>query len=142
MAFVDDQDREAEFPLTTVTGPLELFAFISTVGATWFTFTITLFVPEPPAPLHVRLKALEDVTAGIDSLPFVFFVPDQLPDAVQEVAFVDDHDNETELPLKTVVDPKTLFAFILTVGDNVQVCDNIGLPYKVPHPFQSVHVLV
>ena len=39
----------------------------------------------------------------VDSLPAVIFVPDQVPDAIQEVASVDDHVSSAAPPFVTLV---------------------------------------
>jgi len=46
---------------------------------------------DPPAPVHVRRYATFLVMATVVCVPDSAFVPVQLPDAVQLVAFVDDH---------------------------------------------------
>jgi hypothetical protein len=52
------------------------------------------------------------VSAPLDSIPDVAFVPDQAPEAVQEVAFVEDQVSVDDPPLVTAVG----FAVIDTVG--------------------------
>lgn len=82
-----------------------------------------------------------NTTALIDSDPLALFVPDHPPDAVQEVAFVDVQDMETEEPLETFTGPSELLALMLTVGGMVQDSVVAGLPIKDPHPLESVQVL-
>src|SRR5690606_4497075 len=60
-----------------------------TVGAeTGVTVTATERSTVPPAPVHESLKVTSPVSAPLDSLPLVSFVPLQPPLAVQESAFV------------------------------------------------------
>jgi len=52
------------------------------------------------------------VSAPVDSFPDVVLVPDQAPEAVQDVAFVDDHVSSAAVPLTTLAG----FALNVTVG--------------------------
>lgn len=72
------------------------------------------------------------VSAPVDCEPLVDSLPLQPPEAVQEVAFVDDQDNVEALPLATVVG----LALRVTVGVGevtVTVADCAALP---PVPVQ------
>jgi hypothetical protein len=72
------------------------------------------------------------VSAPVDHDPFAGWLPDQAPEAVQEVALVDDQLNVEALPLATVLG----LAVKLTVGageDTETVADCVALP---PLPVQ------
>jgi hypothetical protein len=78
------------------------------------------------------LNWLVAVSAAVDSLPDVALAPDQLPEAVQDVAFVEDQVIIEDPPLVTVVG----FAESDTVGDGgdtVTVADALCAP---PDPVQ------
>ena len=114
VAFVEVQDKETEFPLVIAIDPSEPFAFISTVGTDTFTVTLSLTVPPVFAQVMVYVAG---VVVGIsDWDPLVPLVPDQLPDATQDVAFAEVHDIEKYFPLETATVPSEPFAFISTVG--------------------------
>jgi hypothetical protein len=61
-----------------------------TVGAAGLTLTVAEAVALPPEPWHVRVYVVFVVSAPVERVPLVASVPDQPPDAVQEVAFADD----------------------------------------------------
>jgi hypothetical protein len=72
------------------------------------------------------------VSAPVDHDPFAGWLPDQAPEAVQEVALVDDQLNVEALPLATVLG----LAVKLTVGAGEvteTVADCVALP---PLPVQ------
>jgi hypothetical protein len=96
----------------------------------------------PPAPVQTMAKVLELVNTPLDSLPEVALLPDQAPEAVQELASVDDQLRVEEPPLTTELG----FAVSDTVGSGgggvltVTVVDALALP---PEPVQrSAKVLV
>jgi hypothetical protein len=66
----------------------------------------------PPAPLHVSVYVAVLASAAVDSLPEAGFAPLQAPEAVHEVALVEDHDS-IDVPL-TVTDRGEALKF--TVG--------------------------
>lgn len=67
---------------------------------------------EPPGPVQANPKLVVCVSAGVTWLPETVLLPDQPPDAVQAVAFVDDHVN-VEVPFT----PTTVgVAVSVTVG--------------------------
>jgi hypothetical protein len=103
VALVDDHVSMDALPLVTDVG----LALMDTVGADvdvgGATVTIIDLLALPPAPLQLRLKVLVAVSVPLDWLPEVGLVPDQAPDAVQEVALVDDHVSMDALPLVTDV---------------------------------------
>lgn len=100
-------------PLVTDVG----FAEIDTVGTGGgggvpCTVTVVDALALPPGPLQVREWVLVAVSAPEDSLPEVALGPDQLPEAVQEVAPVEDQVSIELPPLATVAG----FAASNTVG--------------------------
>lgn len=54
------------------------------------TVTVAVFEADPPAPLQVSTKLVVCVSAAVASVPDVALVPLQPPEAVHEVALVDD----------------------------------------------------
>ena len=58
--------------------------------------TVTDCPALPPVPVQVKIKVLVVVNGPTVSLPELAFVPDQASEAVQDVAFVDDHVNVDE----------------------------------------------
>ena len=91
VALVDDQVSVEEAPLATEVG----FADTVTVGAGGGggmpdTMTVTEALELPPGPVQVREKLLLALSAPVDWLPEVVLLPDHAPEAMQEVALVDD----------------------------------------------------
>jgi len=107
VASVDDHVRVVVPPLSTLAG----LAVMLTVGR-GATETFAVAAAIPPAPMHVSVKAAPAVMDGVASLPLAGLLPDQLPDATQLVALVEDHDNIAVPPLMTVPG----LAAMLTVG--------------------------
>jgi hypothetical protein len=97
VAFVEDQLRVDDSPLKTDAG----FAASETVGAGGPTVTVAVALCVPPDPVHERLKVLVIVSAPELSLPEVAFAPDQAPDALQNVASVEDQVSVEDPPLAT-----------------------------------------
>ncbi len=52
--------------------------------------TVAVFDADPPGPVQVRTKLVVCVSAVVACVPDVAFAPFQPPDAVQDVALVDD----------------------------------------------------
>ena len=90
VAFCDDQLSVAVSPAVTEVGLALKNVMVGGGGAT---ATVTDCPALPPAPLHVRINVRVCVKALRVSLPAVALVPDQSPEAVQEVVSVDDHVN-------------------------------------------------
>jgi hypothetical protein len=132
VALVEDQVSVEAPPLATDVG----FAVSDTVG-TPVTVTLADTLALPPAPVQVRKKSVVAVRAPVDWLPEVALVPDQPPEAVQEVALVEDQVSVEAPPLVTDVG----FAASDTVGTGggggaavtVTVADALALP---PVPVQ------
>jgi hypothetical protein len=99
VALVDDQLNVAPLPLATVLG----LAVKLTVGAAEVTDTVADCVALPPAPVQVSPKVVLAVSAPVACEPLIALLPDQPPEAAQDVALVDDHVRLDALPLATVL---------------------------------------
>jgi hypothetical protein len=128
LAFVDDQLSVELEPLLTVPG-LALRLSVGFTGAD--TLIVTDLLALPPAPLQVSVKAVVALSPPVLALPLVSSLPDQPPEAVQPLAFVEDQLSVAEPPLLTVVG----FALRLTVGgaETLTVTDRLAVP---PAPLQ------
>jgi hypothetical protein len=115
-------------PLGTVLGlPLSV-----TAGAGMVTVMVADWVALPPEPTHVTLKVVFALRAPVDCDPLVVSGPLHAPDAVQELALVEDQVKVELPPLATVVG----LALTVTVGVGVMtvtVADCAALP---PAPVQ------
>jgi len=94
VALVDVQVRVVLPPFGTMLGS----ALIVTVGTeaaggVELTVTVADWVVLPPDPVHVNIYLAVAFKGPVDSVPLVDTVPLQAPDAEQEVAFVELHDN-------------------------------------------------
>ena len=133
VAFVEDQVSVDDPPLVTDGG----VAARDTMGAGGDTVTVADALWVPPDPVQERLKVLVLVNAPVVWLPDVALAPDQPPEALQEVAFVEDHASVVDAPLATDVG----FAAIDTVGagggggvpETVTAADVLAVP---PEPVQ------
>jgi hypothetical protein len=86
------------------------------VGGGDVTVTVAASLAEPPAPLQLNVNVLlAAVSAPVPAVPELARPPLQAPEAVQLVAFVDDHVSELLPPLTTLVG----LAETLTVGAGV-----------------------
>jgi hypothetical protein len=114
VASVEDQVSVEEPPLATELG----FAESVTVGAGVVPVMLTWAepLPVPPAPVQLRLNVLVVVKAPVDWVPETALLPDQAPDAVQDVALVEDQVSVEDPPLATEVG----FAETDTVGAGVE----------------------
>lgn len=103
LALVDDQVSVDMPPLVTVVG----LALSVTAGAAGggdpTTTTVTDCVVGPPRPEHVKENALLETRGPMLCEPDVGFGPDQAPDAVHDVAFVEDQCSVVEPLTSTVV---------------------------------------
>ena len=139
LASVDDQLRVDELPLTTEVG----FAVSDTMGTGAVTVTLADALAVPPSPVQTMAKVLELVNAPLDWLPEVALMPSHAPEAVQELASVDDQVSVEDPPLAT----EAGFAHSDTVGsgggggapDTMTVVDALALP---PEPVQVREKLV
>jgi hypothetical protein len=98
--FAEDVNQEsvADCPLVTDAG----LAPRVTSGGGGVTFTGTVWLAEPPAPLQVSVKAVPPVSAPVDALPLSGFEPLQPPEATQDVALAEVQFNVDADPLTTV----------------------------------------
>lgn len=87
VALTEDQLSVVEPPLAKVVGDA---VRITDGAAGGVTVTFTDCVASPPAPVQVSAKEEFAVSGLVVAVPEVALVPLQLPDAVQEVASVDD----------------------------------------------------
>jgi hypothetical protein len=127
-ALVADQVSAEAPPLATVLG----LADSVMAGAAWVTETVADCVALPPVPVQVSPKVELAVRAPVDCEPLAALVPDQAPEAVQEVALVADQVNVELPPLATVLG----LAAKVTVGAGdvtETVADCVALP---PVPVQ------
>ncbi len=123
VALVAVQVRVELLPLATVLG----LAAKLTVGAGDVTDTVADCDALPPVPVQVMPYVVLAVSAPVDCEPLAALLPDQPPEAVQAVAFLDDQLNVAEPPLATVLG----LALKLTVGAGevtVIVADCDALP--------------
>jgi hypothetical protein len=127
VALVEDQLRVEDPPLATEVG----FAVSDTAGAADVTVTVADALLVPPDPVQAMVNVLELVNAPLDWLPEVALLPDHEPEAVQEVALVEDQLRVEDAPLATEVG----FAESDTVGtgNTVTVAEALALP---PEPVQ------
>ena len=124
VALLEDQLRVDALPLPMVLG----FAFRLTVTAGFaLTVTVAVCATVPPAPLQVRVYAEVLVSAPVDCVPATALVPDQAPEAVQEVAFVADQVSVEPFPLVTVLGP-ALKVTVGAAGLTETVADWVALP--------------
>ena len=108
VALVDDHVRDVALPLVIELG----LALKLTVGAAALTDTVADCSALPPAPVQVNVYVVLAVSAPVDCEPLMARLPDQPPDATQEVALADDQESVEPLPLAMVLG----LALNLTVG--------------------------
>jgi hypothetical protein len=99
VALVADHTSVEALPLATALG----FALKLTVGAAAATDTVAAWVALPPLPVQVSPKVPLVVSAPVDWEPLTALVPDQAPEAAQEVALVEDQVRVAAAPLLTVL---------------------------------------
>ena len=128
VAFVEDQLRVVLPPLATLLAA----ALNVTVGCGVDTETVADCAAEPPVPVQVKVYFVAEVTGEVALEPVVPIDPLHPPDAVQEVALVEDQFNIDVVPFATVLG----LALRLTAGAGVvtvTVADWLALP---PAPVQ------
>jgi hypothetical protein len=126
VALVADQVSVELPPLETVLG----LAAKATVGVGEVTETVADCAALPPLPVHERPYVALAVSVPVLCDPLTALPPDQAPEAVQEVALVDDQLNTEALPRATVLG----LAVRVTVGAGAvteTVADCVALP-EVP----------
>ena len=67
------------------------------------TVTVVPCTVVPPAPLQASVNFVVTVSTGVVAVPEVPSVPLQPPEALQDAAFVDDHERAEVAPLFTVL---------------------------------------
>ena len=130
LASVDDQLRVEELPLTTEAG----LAVSDTVGSGAVTVTLADALAVPPGPVQVREKLLLAVSMPVACWPEIALLPDHAPEALHELASVDDQLRVEESPLTTELG----LAVNDTVGAGgvtVIVADALAVP---PSPVQAM----
>jgi hypothetical protein len=126
VALVADQVSVELPPLATVLG----LAAKVTVGVGEVTETVADCEALPPLPVHESPYVALAVSVPVLCDPLTALPPDQAPEAVQEVALVDDQLNTEALPRATVLG----LAVRVTVGAGAvteTVADCVALP-EVP----------
>ena len=103
VASVDDHVSVAALPFNTLVGLATSETVAAGGGGMSATTTVTSLVEIPPAPAQLKLNVLVAVNGPVDWLPAVVFAPDHAPDAVQDVAFVDDHVSSAAAPFAMFV---------------------------------------
>jgi len=108
VALADDQVSVAVPPLVIALGPtLKL-----TVGRGALTETVADWAALPPGPVQVNAYVALVMSAPVDCEPLTALLPDQPPEAVQEVALTDD-----QVSVELLAEVMVLgLALILTVG--------------------------
>ncbi len=131
MALVEDQVNVELPPLATLVG----LALSETLGGVAETVTVADWDAEPPAPLHVSVNVVVVVRAEVVRVPLVGSLPVQPPEALQEVAFVEDQVRVEVAPNATVLG----LAEIVTAGAGV-VTETVAACTALPPA--PVHVSV
>ncbi len=131
MALVEDQVNVELPPLATLVG----LALSETLGGVAETVTVADWDAEPPAPLHVSVNVVVVVRAEVVRVPLVGSLPVQPPEALQEVAFVEDQVRVEVAPCATVLG----LAEIVTAGAGV-VTETVAACTALPPA--PVHVSV
>ena len=101
--------------------------------------TVTLEVAVPLGPVHERLNVVVAASAPVEVLPLVARAPDQPPEAVHELVFVEIHESVDEAPALTV--EGVAVNDVMTGGG---ITDTVTLDVAVPPiPLhESVNVVV
>ncbi len=131
VALVEDQVNVELPPLATLVG----LALSETLGGVAETVTVADWDAEPPAPLHVSVNVVVVVRAEVVRVPLVGSLPVQPPEALQEVAFVEDQVRVEVAPFATVLG----LAEIVTAGAGV-VTETVAACTALPPA--PVHVSV
>ncbi len=129
VALVDVQDNVDAEPLATVLG-----SALRLTVAVGIALTVTVADCEalPPLPVQVREKVAVALSAPVDCVPLNALLPDQPPEAAQEVALTADHVRVALPPLETALGP-TLKCTVGIGALTDTVTDCVALP---PAPIQ------
>ena len=129
VALVEDQLKVDALPLAMVLG----LAVKLTVGIGVVTETVADCVALPPVPVHVSPYVALAESAPVDCEPLTGLLPDQAPEAIQEVALVDDQLKRELPPLATVLGLALRLTIAVGFGLTVTVVDCAAVP---PGPLQ------
>lgn len=129
VALVDDQVNVDAAPLFTVLGVAERL----TVGAGAVTETVADCVALPPVPVQVSTYVALALSAPLDCEPLMALLPDQAPEAMQEVALVEAHVKLELPPLAMVLGLALRVTVAVGAALTVTVVDCVALP---PVPLQ------
>ena len=129
VALVEDQVKVAAAPLLTVLGLAETL----TVGAGLLTDTVVDWAALPSVPVQVSAYVALAVRAPVDCEPLTGLVPDQAPEAVQEVALVEVQLNVELPPLATVLALAAMLTVAVFFALTVTFVDWAAVP---PSPLQ------
>jgi hypothetical protein len=128
------------YPVSRVTGEPSVFVVGGTqvsvavpVPVVGVTVTVALCAAEPPSPLQVSLYVVVAVSAEVVLKPLVGSLPVQPPEAVQEVALVDDQVSVVMAPLATVLG----LAEKVTAGSGVVTETVVACTALPPDPVQA-----
>jgi hypothetical protein len=130
VALLEAQVRVELLPLATVLG-LALMLTV-TVGFA-LTDTVADCAALPPGPVQLSVYVELAFSAPVDWVPFTALLPDQAPEAVQEVAFVAVQFNVALLPLLMALGP-TLKVTVGAAALMETVADWVAVP---PGPEQA-----
>jgi hypothetical protein len=129
-ALLETHVKVEPLPLVTLVG----LALMETLGGVADTVTVADCDAEPPGPVHVSVYFVVVLRAEVATEPLIGFVPLQPPEAVHDVALVEDQVSVDLAPLAIVLG----FAVRVTAGGvwvTETVADCVALP---PLP---VHVI-
>jgi hypothetical protein len=149
VALVADQVNVALPPLLIALGP----TLRATVGVGDLIETVADCAAVPPGPVQVKVKVALAVSDPVDCEPLTVLVPDQAPEAVQEVALVAFHVNIELNPDATVLGAELMLtagAADLTETDAdcvavppgpVQVNTYVALAFSAPEDCEPLRAL-
>jgi hypothetical protein len=102
------------------------------------TVTVADALAVPPDPVQASANVLELVNAPLDWLPEIGLLPDHAPEAMQEVASVDDQVSVEDPPLATDVGFEASDT-VGTGGGGVLPPEPAGADSGAPAPPQAAH---
>jgi hypothetical protein len=134
VAWVEDQVRVDFPPLATELG----LALRVMLGAGCVTDTVVDCTALAPLPLQVNVYVVSAVSAPVEAVPLTAFAPLHPPEALHEVALLEDQVRVEPAPLATVLGLALRLTVTLGCALTVTVADCTALP---PAPLQvSVYV--
>jgi hypothetical protein len=130
VALLETQLNVELLPLAMVLG---LALMLTVALGVLLTVTVADCAALPPVPVQLSVYVALAVSAPVDWVPVTDFVPDQAPEAVQEVAFVAVQFNVALLPLAMALGPT--LKVTVGAGDLMEtVADWVAVP---PGPEQD-----